>query len=38
MHLNTPPTSFEGSGTGKHEKKHKTLKKYNLARTDSCEP
>ena len=27
MHLNTTPTSFEGSGTEKHHKKHETLKK-----------
>jgi len=31
MHLNTSPTSFEGSGTGKRETKHKTLKNLKLA-------
>jgi len=31
MHLNTSPTSFEGSGTGKHEKIHNTLKNLKLA-------
>jgi len=31
MHLNTSPTSFEGSGTGKTRKRHKTLKNLKLA-------
>jgi len=31
MHLNTSPTCFEGSGTGKQEKRHKTLKNLKLA-------
>jgi len=31
MHLNTSPASFEGSGTGKQEKQHKTLKNLKLA-------
>ena len=31
MHLNTSPACFEGSGTGKQEKKHKTLKNLKLA-------
>jgi len=31
MHLNTSPTSFEGSGTGEGEKKNKTLKNLQLA-------
>jgi len=31
MHLNTSPTSFEGTGTGKHKQKHKTFKKIKLA-------
>jgi len=32
MHLSTSPTSFEGSGTGKHEKKkHKILNNLKLA-------
>jgi len=30
MHLNTSPTSFEGSGTGEHENEHKTSKKLTL--------
>jgi len=31
MHLNTSPTCFEGSGTGKHENRHKSLKDLKLA-------
>jgi len=31
MHLNTSPTCFEGSGTGKRVKRHKTLKNLKLA-------
>jgi len=30
MRLNTFPACFEGSGTGEHEKKHKTLKHLKL--------
>jgi len=30
MHLNTSPTSFEGSGTGKYEKTHNALKHLKL--------
>ena len=41
MHLNTSPTSFEGSGTGKHEKNTQNLKKLKTcaekaARIRSC--
>jgi len=31
MHLNTSPACFEGSGTGKTRKRHKTLKHLKLA-------
>jgi len=35
IHLNTSPTSFEGSGTGEQEQKHETLKTENLRRKSS---